>query len=309
MSASNGKKRIGVFLGGSSNERPISIKSGNAIYRALKESGFKTIKIDTRKSFSDRIRKNAIDIAFIALHGKQGEDGTIQRWLQKRSIAYTGSNADCSYAAFNKIKAKQFFDFKKIPTPQWVCVTRKNFMKKLKNFPFPIFSKPIEDGSSIGIFQVASLGEFKKKSDKIFGREHELLIEKQILGRELTVGILGKEALPVIELKPKRSFYDYRAKYTAGLTNYLVPAPITKQLDQASRRLALKTHRALGLRDFSRIDLMVDKKGKMHVLEANTIPGFTELSLLPKAASARGISFKKLCETIVRYAERRMVNA
>lgn len=300
---------VGVFLGGNSSERAISIKSGRAIYQALKSSGVRVQKIDPKKALKETLRKRRVQTAFLALHGKGGEDGTIQRELEKLKISYTGSSAHASKNAFNKFSAKRRFDRARITTPEWTVVTRQNFKRKLKDFPFPVFSKPLADGSSIGVNFLRDFDELLKREAELFTKEDRLLIEKRIEGKELTVGILGSKALPVIELKPKRAFYDYRAKYTSGQTRYCVPAPIKPALADRAQYLALKTHRALGLRDFSRVDMMCDKKGKLHVLEANTIPGFTELSLFPKAAQAVGISFEELCLKLLSYAEGRKKRA
>ncbi len=298
------KLKIGVLSGGNSSERPISLRSGRAVLRALERSGFAVRRIDPRETSYIKKRLSGVDLAFIALHGKGGEDGSIQALLEKQGIPYLGSDPKGSRLAFDKVEAKIIFDRKKIPTPAWVTFTRKNW-QTLARFPTPFFVKPIADGSSIGIFLVE---DFKRSAEKIIHGLEEygvLLAEKKIEGREFTVGILGKKPLPVIELRPKRKFYDYRAKYTRGMTRYLVPAPIPPAWQKKFQSVALRVHEALGLRDFSRVDLMADREGRPFVLEANTIPGFTELSLLPKAAREAGLSFETLCEKLVGMAWRR----
>ncbi len=177
--------------------------------------------------------------------------------------------------------------------------------RKIQGFGLPCFVKPLREGSSIGAFAVEDLEKMAVKIERTIHAFGDLLVEKKIDGRELTVGILGHRALPVIEMKPKGSFYDYHSKYTKGMTEYIVPARIPKVLERKLQRIALKTHKSLGLRDFSRVDMMVDHVGKIYVLEANSIPGFTELSLLPKAAKAAGISFENLCLQLVAWAYKR----
>jgi D-alanine-D-alanine ligase len=305
MSANNGKYRVGVILGGTSSERAVSLRSGTAIEEALQSQGIPAVKIDPKRDLSKELRRKPIRTAFLALHGKGGEDGRIQRCLEARRIPYTGSSAAASRRAFDKLAAKRVFERSKIPTPKWVAVTRKNFKTKLRNFSFPVFAKPVADGSSIGVHLVRSYEDFLKRAGKIFGRETRLLVEERILGREVTVGIFKDRALPVVELKPKGDFYDYHSKYTKGQTEYLVPAPLPQSLAKKAQALALKTHRALGLRDLSRVDIFLDRKNRPFVLEVNTIPGFTSLSLFPKAAREAGYSFGEICLEILKLAERR----
>jgi len=247
-----------------------------------------------------------VDVAFLALHGQGGEDGTIQRYLNRRKIPYVGSDPVPSERTFDKEKSKKWFVKHSIPTPPFTVINRSNWKRRLSRFKPPYFVKPVCNGSSVGVFCVE---DFSKKAEILIRkalRSHgRLLIEKKILGREMTVGILGNEALPVIELIPKRSFYDYRAKYTRGMTRYLVPAPIAKSLRVKLQRLAKRVHHRLGLRDLSRVDVMMDHRDKPYVLEANSIPGMTELSLLPKAARAAGMPFEKVCETLVGWAYKR----
>lgn len=298
------KLRIGVFSGGASSERSISLRSGRAVKKALATSGLTVISIDPKNPHQLKTRLSRIDVAFLALHGKGGEDGTVQRVLEKARIPYVGSDPRGSRTAFDKVSAKRIFERDRIPTPPWKTFTQANW-QSLKSFPAPFFVKPVADGSSIGVFLVE---DFRKSAEKIMQelkRYPVLLAEKRIVGREFTVGILGNRALPVVELRPKRTFYDYRAKYTKGMTEYLVPAPILPAWRQRFQTLAMKVHQSLGLRDFSRVDLMADHQGRPFVLEANTIPGFTELSLLPKAAREAGISFEELCSCLVGMAWRR----
>lgn len=297
--------KIGVLYGGNSSERPISLKSGRAVLAALKQAGFSACWIDPKDTSKLAARLQTIDLAFIALHGKGGEDGRIQQYLEKKKIPYIGSDAAASRRAFDKGLSKKIFLKSGIPTPFFTIIDRSNWKKRLSRFPVPFFVKPPCEGSSIGAFPVE---DFRREAEKLrrhlnrFGR---LLVEEKIEGREFTVGILGQKALPVIELRPKNKFYDYKAKYTKGMTMYDVPARIPRTVAKKMQRLALKVHRVLGLRDFSRVDMMTDASGGIYILEANSIPGFTEFSLLPKAAKEAGISFQQLCTQLVVLAYRR----
>ena len=296
--------RIGVFSGGRSSEREISLRSGRAVLEALTRSGLSVLSIDSRDPRQTKAALSRIDVAFLALHGRGGEDGTIQGELEKAGIPYVGSDPSGSRLAFDKIEAKKRFRRSGIPTPRWRTFDRSHW-RELKDFPVPFFIKPVADGSSIGVFLVE---DFRQSVEKIIHALDDypvLFAEERIEGREFTVGILGHQAFPVVELRPQRKFYDYQAKYTPGMTEYLVPAPIPAVWRRRFQRLALRVHRTLGLRDFSRVDLMADSKGRPYILEANTIPGFTELSLLPKAAREAGISFDELCLRLVRMAWRR----
>ena len=292
---------VGVLCGGDSSERGVSLRSGRAVHQALVESGVDAERIDPKRRRTFQRSLSRLDVAFIALHGRGGEDGTLQSRLERARIPYVGSAPRGSRLAFNKVEAKRIFDRTGILTPPWTIVNAKNW-RRLRAFGTPFFVKPVADGSSIGVFCVEDFVHSAEKIIRALTRYPVLLVEKKIKGREFTVGVLGKRALPVVELRPKRPFYDYRAKYTRGMTEYRVPAPLTKDLTRKLQRLALKVHRVLGLRDLSRIDFMVDGKGRSYVLEANTIPGFTELSLLPKAAQEAGISFESLCLKLVKMA-------
>jgi len=292
-------------LGGRSHERPISLRSGKAVYQALKSAGLDVVMIDTANGFRSKLKREPIDLAFLALHGVGGEDGAIQKILNRSRIPYVGSNPKSSALAFDKAQAKRLFLRFGIPTPHYDVLTRKNWKQTLKQWNPPYVIKPVNEGSSIGVFFVQRKGSESRKIQSSFKRYPRLLIEKEINGREFTVGILGNRALPVIELKPKRKFYDYKAKYTKGLTEYLIPAPISKDLSSKLRAIALKAHRALGLRDLSRVDFKVDVSENPFVLEVNSIPGFTGTSLLPKAAKQVGLDFTELCLSLLGMAHSR----
>lgn len=297
--------RIGILLGGNSSERKISLRSGRAVDEALRNAGYKTVKIDPRDPNRAQSLFAKIDVAFIALHGEGGEDGRIQKLLGQKKIPYIGSDVLASQRAFDKILAKKIFQKNKVPTPDFVAVTSQNWESRLRRFPTPLVIKPPCEGSSIGVFFVEDFAKSAEKISKALEAYGVLLTEKKIIGREFTVGILEDRALPVLELRPRRSFYDFRAKYTSGMTEYLVPAPLPQKIAKRLQQTALLAHRSLGLRDFSRVDIMLDEKNRPYVLEANSIPGFTALSLLPKAARAAGVSFEDLCCRLVHAAWRR----
>lgn len=306
-SGSSKPLKIAVFMGGSSPERDVSLRSGAAVKAALDSLGYETCVIDPSEMGPDVYLNGDYAAAFIALHGRGGEDGGLQNLLEKSGIPYIGSGPEGCKLSFDKAKAKAVLKKKGIPTADYCVVDASNWKSALKNFPLPFFVKPLDDGSSIGAFGV---DDFKKSAPLIqkgiqtYGR---LLVEPKITGREFTVAVLLEKALSVIELKPKRRFYDYKAKYTKGLCEYLVPAPVSEGEARKMRRIALEVHKALEMRDVSRVDIMMDEGGNLFVLEANAIPGMTEMSLLPKAARESGISFEKMCELLIQkaYARRK----
>ncbi len=299
---------MGVVRGGRSAERRISLRSGRAVTRALRRAGLKAIPIDPadQKTFLKKAR--AADILFIALHGNGGEDGTIQNLLARKGIRFTGSPAVACRSSFDKATSKRHFVRLGIPTPEYALIDKKNWRKVASAFPTPFFAKPLDGGSSQGVFMVE---DFQGSAEKLrcsvrrFGR---LLIEKRIVGRELTAGLLGDLKLPVVEVKPRRAFYDYKAKYTKGMTVYEVPARIPVSVARKIQAIAYRVYRGLGLKGFSRVDVMLDAKNRPFVLEVNSIPGLTEFSLLPKAAGAVGIGFEELCLRVLKDAFKKTRN-
>ncbi|MBI4970928.1 MAG: D-alanine--D-alanine ligase [Candidatus Omnitrophica bacterium] len=309
MSQVNGfAGKIGVLMGGNSSERSISLKSGEAVLTALRQKEFNVLPLDiqgARREIANKIKSSEIALAFITLHGRGGEDGFIQTLLEELDIPYIGSSPEGSLKAFNKLESKKIFVEKGIPTPRYAMITAMNWKDQIAALRFPVFIKPVDEGSSIGVKKIKSFEEMSAVAPQEFEEYDSLLAEEAVLGRELTVGILGNKALPVIELRPKREFYDYTAKYTKGMTEYLVPAPIKQETTGELQKIALQAFRALDLRDFSRVDFMLDQNDNPFVLEVNTIPGFTETSLLPKAAKVIGIDFGDLCSTLIQFAKER----
>ncbi len=313
--------RVGVLAGGPSNEREISLKSGRAVYDALLQNGIDAVLLDVHDDIHDMIAGKEIDVAFIALHGRFGEDGTVQRILEEADIPYTGSDPVASRIALDKIASKEIFKKHNIPTPRYMVISHceaaqaaEAILKKMdcfvaqcegRNAPrndgamLPIVVKPQFEGSSIGLSIVRERTALRGALEAAFRYGANALIEEYIAGRELTVGILDDEPLPVIEIVPKDRVYDYKAKYSDPETQYLVPAPLEDAASESAKALGLRSYTALGCRSFSRVDMMMDKRGEIFVLEVNTIPGMTERSLLPKAAAYIGLNFGELCIKLI----------
>ncbi|MFA5144053.1 MAG: D-alanine--D-alanine ligase [Candidatus Omnitrophota bacterium] len=293
--------RVGVLAGGPSSEREISLRSGKAVHNALIQEGIEAFFIDVRGNIYDIIKSEKLDVAFLALHGKFGEDGTVQRILDSAGIRYTGSAAEASKLALDKIASKEAFVRSDIPTPKYIVAEAGTLANGKAGFnlpswgKFPVVVKPQFEGSSIGLSVVKEARALEGALEEAFKYGPKALVEEYISGRELTVGILNDEPLPVIEIVPKARVYDYAAKYRDPDTQYLVPAPIKESEERSAKSLGVRSHSALGCRSFSRTDMIMDERGRIFVLEVNTIPGMTERSLLPKAAAAAGVNFNKLC--------------
>lgn len=295
--------RIGVLAGGPSNEREISLRSGRAVHDALLGEGLDSIFLDVRNDIDDIIRSGCMDTAFIALHGRFGEDGTVQRMLEDAGIPYTGSGVEASAAALDKAVSKEIFIKNLLPVPRHIVLVKgRPCQYDCDKFGMPFVVKPHLEGSSIGLSIVRDKRSLQGAIDEAFQYGDRVILEEYIDGRELTVGILSDEALPVIEIVPENKVYDYNAKYKDPTTKYLVPAPVPEDVSGEARRLGLLAHKALGCRSFSRVDMMMARSGGLFVLEVNTIPGMTERSLLPKAAQAMGLRFSSLCVKILRDA-------
>ncbi|MBN2452811.1 MAG: D-alanine--D-alanine ligase [Candidatus Omnitrophica bacterium] len=295
--------RVGVLAGGQSNERDISLMSGKAVHEALLREGIDAVLLDVHGDAREAITRNKIDVAFIALHGRFGEDGTVQKMLEDLKIAYTGSGPEASRTTIDKVLAKKVFEKSALPVPRYVVFKKDDYrIEDCYDLGFPMVVKPHLEGSSIGLSVVKGKEKLPFALDKAFEYGDLVLLEEYISGRELTVGIINDEPLPVIEIVTKGSLYDFEAKYKDPETKYLVPAPLDEATAAKARELGKRSHRALGCRCFSRVDIMMNNLGEMYVLEANTIPGMTERSLLPKAAQAIGLSFGDLCIKLINNA-------
>ena len=298
--------KIGILAGGPSSEREISLRSGKSVHDALVREGVDAIFLDVTGDVCDIIKRNNIDVVFIALHGRFGEDGTVQKMLDGLGIPYTGSGAEASKAAMDKIATKKIFMDSGIPTPRYTVFENGGYdIKDADALGLPIVIKPQLEGSSIGLSVVREKASLKEALDKAFVYGEKALAEEYIEGRELTVGLLDDAPLPVIEIVTKANIYDYKAKYSDPETQYLVPAPIDEKTSGRVQELGRRAHVALGCRCFSRVDMMMSGSGDIFVLEANTIPGMTERSLLPKAAGATGLGFGQLCIRLIEDALKR----
>lgn len=305
--------RVGVLMGGCSSEREISFKSGQAVLAALLEAGVDAFEvvIDSEDAAINRqfLKELEIDLAFIALHGQYGEDGGIQSLLEDMNIGYVGSGPEASRRAINKVLTQSALKEADLSVADF-CVVRKGDHDLKKNIEDvfqgdAVVIKPASQGSSIGIFIVTDYSDLESALEQAFEYEEEILIERFIKGRELTVGVLGDQVLPIVEICPRNSFFDFEAKYQKGLTDYIVPAEMADDMALDIQYLGLKASHVIGCRDFSRVDFIVSEDGVPYILEINTIPGFTETSLLPMAAQCAGYDFCELCVKLIKMAQAR----
>ncbi|MFB3884423.1 MAG: D-alanine--D-alanine ligase [Thermodesulfobacteriota bacterium] len=296
------KKKIGVLMGGLSREREISLKTGKAILRALAEKGYTVCSIDVDQNVAETLIKKRIEYAFVALHGRFGEDGTVQGMLELMRVPYTGSGVLASALAIHKIMSKKILLCETIPTPPFEVVQRRDLEKgslRKISLPLPLVIKPAREGSTIGISIVRTEEDLVPSLREAGKYDEEILVEKFVKGKEITVGILEDIPLPVIEIVPKGGFYDYHSKYTKGETQYIIPARIPREKYLHAQEMSLKAFHALGCSGCARVDLMTDENDDSFVIDINTMPGMTETSLLPKAANHVGISFEDLVERIL----------
>jgi D-alanine-D-alanine ligase len=293
-------KKIGVLMGGMSPEREISLKTGTAIYNTLRDNRYNVVSIDVGRDIAKRLEKEKIDIAFIALHGKYGEDGTIQGLLEFMGIPYTGSGVLGSALSINKVVAKEIFERHQILTPSYEVISKKDYKTDYKiMLDLPLVIKPVSCGSTIGVSIVNKAVMLDTAIREALKYDDSVLVEKFVEGILLTAGVLGGMALPVIEICPTKGFYDYESKYTQGLTEYFVPARIKKEKQKECQEIALKCHKVIRCSGVTRTDMIMDSSQNIFVLEINTIPGMTETSLIPLAAKAAGIGFKDIVVKIL----------
>ena len=296
---------LAVLLGGPSHEREVSLVSGRAVADALCSRGHHVRTIDPAEVDLTQTKWDRVDGVFVALHGRFGEDGQVQALLDELHVAYTGSGPEASRLAMDKRASKAMFFETGVPTPDWQSFERSDSVERIQakaaSLGYPLVVKPACNGSSLGISLVGGPDELGDALDECFEFEQYGLMERLIQGRELTVGVLDRQALPIIELVTSHRFYDYQAKYVGG-TRYLFDTGLSDELYHSVQQTALKAFRVLGCRHFGRVDLMLDPRGKAWVLEVNTIPGFTSHSLLPKAAGRADVPFDELCDRIVQLA-------
>ena len=294
--------KIGVLLGGLSSEREVSLRTGEAVLAALRERGHDALPIYVDSDVDVALRQEQIDVAFIALHGRMGEDGCIQGLLELLGIPYTGSDVMASALAMHKGKSKELFRLHNLPTPAYYTITADqagDLPGVHGDFGLPCVVKPIREGSSVGVSICRTADELVPAIERALCFDDEVLVERFIAGKEVSVAVLEDRALGAVEITPREGFYDYRNKYTRGATEYFVPPRLSPERYRGVLAQALRAHLALGCRGATRVDMIVSDSGNEFVLEVNTVPGLTPTSLLPKIADAAGISFGELCELML----------
>jgi len=292
-------KKIAVLMGGPGSERDVSLATGQGVSRALRSLGAEVAEIDVRdENFQ---LPSDVDLAFLTIHGTFGEDGQLQRILERRGIAYTGEGVEGSGTAFDKIRSKEKFREHGVTTPPWEVI----HPGQRPTIPLPIVVKPPREGSTVGVVIVKNEAEIESAISEAAKYGRELLVEQFVPGRELTIGILGDEALPIIEIIPKGGFYDFTNKYpflnpqAGGGAEHVCPAKINAEETKEIQELALRAFRAADLQVYGRVDVILSESGEPFILEINNIPGMTEASLLPEAAAVAGISYIDLCARII----------
>ena len=304
--------RVGVLMGGASSEREISLSSGHAVYGSLKGLGLDVFPIDIK---TEDVQENIelldpwkLSCAFLALHGRFGEDGQIQEILDTLKVPYTGSGAAASRLAMDKIASRKIFQAGALAVPDYEVLKKESWDKPWQyenSLGLPVVVKPANNGSSIGLSIVDRKEAVREAVELAFTFDERVILERYISARELTVGILDEKALPVIEIIPKKRFFDYEAKYQPGMAEYVVPAKIEEVIAKKAQVVALEAHQLLGCFGCSRVDILLDKNATPFVLELNSIPGLTLASLLPKAARVAGIDFSELCVKLIQLAYER----
>jgi D-alanine-D-alanine ligase len=301
------KLRVGVLMGGQSAEREISLKTGRAICQALVRRGHKVFSIDVDASLPQQLSRKQVDVAFLALHGPGGEDGTVQGVLEVLGIPYTGSGVRASAIAMDKAMTKAILQVNDIPVPQGVVLqrseSRKSWPARLK---FPQVVKPSTEGSTIGVSIVRKRAELQPALRRAYQFGDRVVVESYIDGREVALGVLDGEALPAVEIISPGGFYDFEAKYQKAETQYLCPAPLPRNTLKQVRNLAVRAYTVIGCAGAARVDFRISRQGRPAILEINTIPGMTERSLLPMAAAQAGMTYDTLVERMLGSALGRM---
>ena len=304
----NKDSKIGVLCGGMSNEREVSLRSGKNCFEALKRLGYKNAEmIDVDRNIAKILLEKNIEVAYIALHGKYGEDGCIQGLLEVLGIPYTGSGVKASSVAMDKDFTKRILDNQKLPIIPSIVVNSFECLKNKEfNLNYPLMIKPVCEGSSIGMKKVNKPEELESAIKEAEKFNTGIMLEEYLEGKSITVGVLDLEektiATPILEFRTKTEWYDYEAKYTEGMTEFILPAEIDEELTKEIQDLSIKSHKAIEAKGMSRVDFLVTKDGKPFILEINTIPGMTDLSDLPAQSKAMGISYDELVEIILNSA-------
>ena len=288
--------RVAVLLGGKSAEREVSLKSGTMVLNALRSRGVDAHGFDPKERDVAALVKERFDRAFIALHGRFGEDGTVQGVLEWLGIPYTGSGVLASALAMDKLRTKRIWQAEGLPTAPYAVLTRESDLKAVaRRLGTPLFVKPASEGSSVGMSKVKRAADLEEAFALAVNYDPVVIAEKFVDGPELTVGMLGEQVLPIIRIQTPREFYDYEAKYIAHDTRYLIPCGLVKAKETQLQALCLKAFQALGCSGWGRVDLMLNRQGRPYLLEVNTSPGMTDHSLVPMAARAIGLSYEELC--------------
>ncbi len=304
-------KKIAVLMGGLSAERDVSLKSGLAVHQALLRMGYNSTAIDVRHDVAKMLLEEKIEVAFIALHGRYGEDGCIQGLLELLQIPYTGSGVLASALAMHKLFSKQAFAAAGLTITPYVAV-RKGTTCDAASLPFglPVVVKPVQEGSSVGVSIVKQADALQAALDDAFHYDELVLVEQYIKGQEVQVGILDNQPIGAIEIVPKNEFYDFEAKYSDGMAEHFFPARLEADLYEKVQQQGLKAHQALGCDGYCRVDFLVTETGDCYLLEVNTLPGMTALSLLPEIAQkGAGLSFEELVERILLSARLKVIQA
>lgn len=309
--------KVAVLCGGTSAEREVSQRSGRGVFAALRRKGWDVdlLEIDSFDGLPQRLKP--YQVVFNILHGGPGEDGTVQLLLELMGKAYVGSGPLASALAMDKVEAKKAFYGKNLPTPPWLVYPGGDlggFAERVeKELGLPVVLKPRREGSSVGVRIVQDEATLSENLEEMAKNYAEFFAEKYIPGREITAAILdkgqGPEVLPLLELRPKRTFFDWIAKYTPGECEVLCPAPLLPAEEERAKEVALQAYLLLGCQDFARVDMRLDPTGTPYLLEVNTLPGMTELSLFPRAAAAAGLAYDDLVDLLLRQALRRLPNA
>ncbi len=301
-------KTVAVLMGGISSEREVSLRSGANCLRALQNLGYRAVAVDAQRDVARRLADAGAEVAFLALHGRYGEDGTIQGLLEILDIPYTGSGVLASALAMNKVACKKVVGQSGVPTPVWREIdpwisAAEAAAAVERDLGYPLMFKPVQEGSSVGVVKLTSPGDLAAVIERGRADFGSVFVERCVVGTEITVGVLegprGPWALPILELVPKRDFYDYEAKYTSGLTEFVIPARLEADVYAEAQRLACRVFEAVGCRGYCRVDFMVDKVEGPQFMEVNTLPGMTDLSDLPAQARHIGMSYDELVELIL----------
>ncbi|KKO49052.1 D-alanine--D-alanine ligase [Arsukibacterium sp. MJ3] len=294
--------KVAVMFGGHSAEREVSLRSGKAVLSALQQAGINAVAFDpAEQALTSLLTEVKADRVFIVLHGRGGEDGTMQGALQLLAVPYTGSGVLGSALAMDKIRCKRLFVAQDLPTAPFAVVTNQtvDYAGLLAELGGKVMVKPANEGSSIGMSAASNPIELQQAIAAALQYDSEILVERWLNGREFTIAIVGDKVLPIVEMRTPRAFYDYEAKYQANSTEYLCPAPLTAEQTAAMQHCALAAFNAVGAAGWGRVDLMLNEQGEHFLLEVNTVPGMTEKSLVPMAAKAAGLTFSELVLTIL----------